>query len=111
MNSVEALVIGGGPAGATAAIGLARAGWAVAIVEKSPFPRGKVCGEYISATTWPVLRELGIEPSIARRAGPAVVRVGLFSGDAATDAAMPAPGGAPGEWGHAIGRDILDSAL
>ena len=111
MNSVEALVIGGGPAGATAAIGLAGAGWAVAVVEKSRFPRGKVCGEYISATTWPVLRELGIEPSIARRAGPAVVRVGLFSGDAATDAAMPAAGGAPGEWGHAIGRDILDSAL
>jgi flavin-dependent dehydrogenase len=111
VNRVEALVIGGGPAGATAAIALARAGWSVAIVEKAPFPRRKVCGEYISATTWPVLRELGLGPSIAGRAGPAVVRVGLFSGDAAIDAPMPAPRGGNGEWGHAIGRDILDSAL
>ena len=78
MNRVEALVIGGGPAGATAAIALARAGWSVAIVEKAQFPRRKVCGEYISATTWPVLRELGLGPAIAARAGPAVVRVGLF---------------------------------
>jgi flavin-dependent dehydrogenase len=106
-----ALVVGGGPAGATAAIALARAGWSVALVEKSPFPRRKVCGEYISATTWPVLRELGVAGSIAGRVGPAVLRVGLFSEDTAIDAPMPAARSENGEWGHAIGRDILDSAL
>ena len=45
----DALVVGGGPAGATAAILLAQAGWRVAVVEKKPFPRRKVCGEFISA--------------------------------------------------------------
>lgn len=108
MNEVDVLVVGGGPAGATAAIALARAGWTIAIVEKASFPRRKVCGEYISATTWPVLRELGVAPSSA---GPAVVRVGFFSEDTAIDAPMPAPRCKNGEWGRAIGREILDSAL
>ncbi len=52
MNAYDALVIGGGPAGAVSALLLARAGWNVAVVEKERFPRGKVCGEFISAATW-----------------------------------------------------------
>jgi len=40
----DALVIGAGPAGSTAARLLAQAGWSVALVEKSVFPRRKVCG-------------------------------------------------------------------
>src|SRR2546423_14900087 len=56
----DAIIIGGGPAGATAGILLARAGWRVVIVEKAAFPRRKVCGEFISATTWSLLDEMGI---------------------------------------------------
>lgn len=44
----SALVIGGGPAGSVAAIKLARAGWAVSLVEQHLFPRQKVCGECLS---------------------------------------------------------------
>jgi flavin-dependent dehydrogenase len=104
----EALVIGGGPAGSTAALALARAGWPVAIVEKAAFPRRKVCGEYISATTWPVLRELGVADELGSHAGPPVRRVGFFTGDAVVEAPMPR---GDGEWGRAIGRDLLDAAL
>src|SRR5215471_5533148 len=43
----DALVIGGGPGGATAALLLARAGWNVMLAEKTAFPRSKVCGEFI----------------------------------------------------------------
>ena len=56
----DALVIGGGPGGATAALLLARAGWSVALVERKTFPRRKVCGEYLSATTLPLLEHLGV---------------------------------------------------
>jgi len=51
----DALVIGGGPSGATAALLLARAGWNVVLAEKTAYPRPKVCGEFISATSLPLL--------------------------------------------------------
>ena len=106
----DALVVGGGPSGSTAATLLARRGLRVALVEKAAFPRRKVCGEYISATTWPVLEELGVAGSLAARAGPAVHRVGLFARDVSVDAPMPASGELQ-PWGRAIGRDVLDSTL
>src|SRR5438093_25151 len=77
----DALVIGGGPAGATTALLLARAGWSVALVERSPFPRRKVCGEFLSATNLPLLRHLGVGDAFRDLAGPEVRRVVLFARD------------------------------
>ena len=67
---LDALIIGGGPAGGTAALLLARAGWSVAVLEKSTFPRQKVCGEFLSATNLPLLRHLGIAEPFLALAGP-----------------------------------------
>jgi menaquinone-9 beta-reductase len=106
----DALVIGAGPAGATAARMLAAAGWSVAIVEKSRFPRRKVCGEFISATSLPVLRELGLDRVFLDRAGPEVLRVGFFAREASLAAAMPQAGHVRGG-GRALGREHLDLLL
>jgi flavin-dependent dehydrogenase len=54
------MIVGAGPAGSTAGVLLARAGWDVTIVEQSRFPRDKVCGECLSALGYDVLIRLGL---------------------------------------------------
>jgi menaquinone-9 beta-reductase len=95
----DALIVGGGPAGATAAILLAQAGWRVAVAEKRPFPRRKVCGEFVSATSWPLLRELGVAKSLLAQAGPEIRRVGLYAGETILAADMPSPRDQLEGWG------------
>jgi flavin-dependent dehydrogenase len=108
-QAYDAIIIGGGPAGAAAALLLGRAGWSVAVVEKAAFPRRKVCGEFISATSLPLLSELGAEKSFSELAGPPVKRIGLYAGDTILDAPMP-KSSAVG-WGRALGREHLDFML
>lgn len=55
------LVVGGGPAGSAAAIGLARSGQDVILAERSQAPTNKVCGEFLSREACLYLRDLGIE--------------------------------------------------
>ena len=107
----EVLVIGGGPAGATAALLLAQAGWSVALIEKTPFPRKKVCGEFLSATNFPLLRRLGVAEAFRDLAGPEIRHVGLFARDSILIAAMPPAAQAGDGWGRALGREHLDTLL
>ena len=51
-------IIGAGPAGSSAAITSARLGARVALFDVGEFPRQKVCGEFVSAESIDVLRDL-----------------------------------------------------
>ena len=108
-TAFDAIVIGAGPAGSTAALTLARRGWSVAIVEKHAFPRRKVCGEYASATNLALLRDLGVLETWRNCAGPEIRRVGFFSAE--TCASAPMPSNKDGAFGRALGRDRLDTLL
>jgi flavin-dependent dehydrogenase len=111
MKTYDAMVIGAGPAGATAALMLARAGWSVAIVEKAPFPRRKVCGEFISATSLPLLRALGLAETFLAQAGPPVRQVGLYAGNTLLAADMPRPRDGADAYGRALGREHFDTLV
>ena len=105
----DAVIVGAGPAGATAAALLARAGWAVAVVEQQAFPRRKVCGECVAASNLPLLDALGLGAEIDRHAGPELKRVALLRGERCVIAELPpAPGAFGRRWGRAIGRETLE---
>ncbi len=107
----DALVIGGGPGGSTAALLLARAGWSVAVVEKSRFPRQKVCGEFLSATNYALWQRIGIQEEFLAAAGPRITEVGLFAGNTILTAPLPLGGEMNEPYGRALGRDQLDTTL
>jgi flavin-dependent dehydrogenase len=52
---IDLAIIGGGPAGSAAALEARRRGLKVAIWERARFPRDKVCGEFVSAESVPLL--------------------------------------------------------
>src|SRR5215468_3951096 len=106
----DAIVIGGGVAGATAAILLAGAGWSVAVVEKRAFPRRKVCGECVAAPNLALLEALGVGAAFDALAGPPLERVALYAGDDEVRASLPRMRGSS-PWGRALGREKLDTLL
>jgi flavin-dependent dehydrogenase len=59
-GSQGAAIIGGGLAGLSLSIQLAKAGFKVVLFEKEKYPYHKVCGEYISLESWNFIEQLGL---------------------------------------------------
>ena len=62
-NNADVIVVGAGPAGSTAATYLARSGVDVLLLEKSTFPRDKVCGDGLTPRGVKQVLALGIDVS------------------------------------------------
>lgn len=59
-STYDACIIGGGLAGLSLSIQLAKLGYRVALFEKETYPFHKVCGEYISLESWNFIESLGL---------------------------------------------------
>ena len=62
MIEADVAVVGGGPAGTSAAIELSRSGYRVVLVDKAVFPRDKCCGDGLTAGALRRLERLGFTP-------------------------------------------------
>jgi geranylgeranyl reductase family protein len=61
----DAIVVGGGPGGSTAARYLAREGLRTLLVDKDVFPRDKACGDVLPGACLEILGELGLREEVA----------------------------------------------
>src|SRR5437762_5037526 len=65
MERFDVVVVGGGPAGASAAYWLAEAGHDVVVVEKKRFPREKTCGDGLTPRAVKQLDDMGLASALA----------------------------------------------
>jgi flavin-dependent dehydrogenase len=106
----DALVVGGGPAGALTALHLARCGWRVAVLEKGRRHRGKSCGHCLGPAARRHLGAAGLWRSTVALAGARTERLRLHHWSARPiDAPLARP--RDREPGLVIAREVLDQHL
>ena len=108
MRSVDALVVGAGPAGVAAAVTLARADRQVTLVDKARFPRDKICGDGLTAGALRLLEGLGLDPAGVASWLP--VDDVVVRGPAGHEVTFPLPRGR-GTYAAVARRADLDAAL
>lgn len=102
VRRTPALIIGGGPAGAAAAITLARGGREALVIERSAGPRDVVCGGFLGGDALRLLDQLGLDAE-ALGARP-IERLRLVADGRGAEAPLP--------WRAAgLTRRMLDEAL
>jgi flavin-dependent dehydrogenase len=109
MPDFDVIIVGGGPAGASAAIHLAASGARVLLAERERFPREKLCGEFISPECLGHFARLGVLERMEFSGGARVSET-VFYAPSGRDVAVPS------EWfggGAALGlsRAAMDARL
>ena len=105
MEHRDVVVVGGGPAGAAAALSARAAGHSVMVLDRADFPRDKVCGDGIAPEALDVLTLLGVDPARLTEGYPAVPRLRLRSpGGAEVERPMHRPA-------SVVPRQVFDDRL
>jgi geranylgeranyl reductase family protein len=108
----DVIVVGAGPAGATAAYYLAKGGTRVALLEKAAFPRDKFCGDAWCAPALDILEDMGVLQQLEAEGLIRDTTSGGFvspSGESYISSGQN--GGAPGTRCYAIKRIICDERI
>ncbi|MDP9351287.1 MAG: NAD(P)/FAD-dependent oxidoreductase [Chloroflexota bacterium] len=103
----DAVVVGGGPAGAATAAHLSGRGFGVLVLDRETFPRAKPCGEYINPAAVQALARWGVLGALQAHPMPQIRRWTLDVPDQPSIHAV-LPDGTPG---FGMRRMVLDSVL
>jgi len=109
----DVIIVGGGPAGSTAAALLGRQGAKVLLVDRAKFPRDKTCGDAISGKSIKILRELGIVEEVEAAPHAKIMGVGFSSPDS-TYVDVPMAKNEKGQimdYGYCCRREVYDNVL
>jgi geranylgeranyl reductase family protein len=101
-------VVGGGPAGSTAAAFCAERGLQTIVIEREKFPREKVCGDCLNPQCWPIVRQLALADRVRRLPCATIDRVEFVGLDERT-VTVDLPKGENGE--IAVKRSLFDTLL
>ena len=71
----DVVIVGGGPAGTTAALYANRLGLSTLIVDKSIWPRDKICGDAISGKVVDILKDLDLLTDVKTLKGASIRRI------------------------------------
>ncbi len=71
----DIIIVGAGPAGTTAALYAEKMGLKSILVDKSTFPRDKICGDALSGKTIRMIRELNLLSEISKLKGAQINRI------------------------------------
>lgn len=104
-RAADVVIIGGGPAGATTALALARRGYEVALLDRAVFPREKLCGDYIHPLGAAALDRLGLFEEIRPHAQTLTGMLVVSPAGREVFARFPAGRGL------SVSRAILDDAI
>jgi len=105
----DAVVVGGGPAGAAAAARLAARGFHTIVVDRAAFPRDKVCGDLVGPAALAELASLGVAETEAFRATNKIRDCAVqLDGDQLARLPIPKVDGLPG-YARVIPRLHLDA--
>lgn len=104
----DVAIVGAGPAGSLAARALSRSGQRVLLLERTRFPRPKVCGDALNPAAWPILeRQRLVAPIHALPHSPLAGVTFLHQGRVFSSSRFPAEQYPE----RAIRRDLFDQAL
>ena len=110
MNAHDVIIVGGGPAGSTAAALLAESGLRVLLLEEKRMPREKLCGGFITPECFPTLSRLRLIDNLLSAGAERIGRLSLFSASKRIDAELAAISNKSG-WAMSLSRGRFDQLL
>jgi geranylgeranyl reductase family protein len=106
-TSTDVLVVGAGPAGASAAAWAARSGADVVLADAAVFPRDKTCGDGLTPRAIAELDQLGLGDWVRSYGRNRGLRAAGFG----QELLLPWPGGSLPDHGGAVPRTELDARI